>query len=436
MARKRYAIPQYGTVIMAGKEYYRTRIEDADGKRVALYGRTREELYDKVLEAREQIEDNTFRRSSPTVKEYCEKWLLLQSAQVRATTLTDYTSKVNRHIIKPLGHMNIADVTADDIRLALVPVSKKSASVYKSVNILYKSIFAAAKESKVIQDNPTIYLSGKNGGVPQKEKNPLTDDQVERLLDAIRGLPPYVFVMLGLYAGLRREEILALQWDSVFLDEAAPYVFVMIGLYAGLRREEILALRWDCVFLDGATPYISVRRAWRSVNNRPVISTELKTPAAKRDIPIPGKLVECLKEAKEKSKSEYVISDRNGNALAESQFVRVWKYIAVRSTEERCYYTYVNGQKIKHVVKPKLGEHQPNNPKLVYTMDFQVTPHQLRHTYITNLIYASVDPKTVQYLAGHENSKVTMDIYAKVKYNKPAQLHGVINRAIDTSKKD
>jgi len=29
-----------------------------------------------------------------------------------------------------------------------------------------------------------------------------------------------------------------------------------------------------------------------------------------------------------------------------------------------------------------------------------------------------VDPKTVQYLAGHENSKVTMDIYAKVKYNK------------------
>ena len=404
MARKRYAIPQYGTVIMAGKEYYRTRIEDADGKRVALYGRTREELYDKVLEAREQIEDNTFRRSSPTVKEYCEKWLLLQSAQVRATTLTDYTSKVNRHIIKPLGHMNIADVTADDIRLALVPVSKKSASVYKSVNILYKSIFAAAKESKVIQDNPTIYLSGKNGGVPQKEKNPLTDDQVERLLDAIRGLPPYVFVMLG--------------------------------LYAGLRREEILALRWDCVFLDGATPYISVRRAWRSVNNRPVISTELKTPAAKRDIPIPGKLVECLKEAKEKSKSEYVISDRNGDALAESQFVRVWKYIAVRSTEERCYYTYVNGQKIKHVVKPKLGEHQPNNPKLVYTMDFQVTPHQLRHTYITNLIYASVDPKTVQYLAGHENSKVTMDIYAKVKYNKPAQLHGVINRAIDTSKKD
>ena len=56
---------------------------------------------------------------------------------------------------------------------------------------------------------------------------------------------------------------------------------------------------------------------------------------------------------------------------------------------------------------------QKNQPKIKYTLDFDVTPHQLRHTYITNLLYAGVDPKTVQYLAGHENSKTTMDIYAK-----------------------
>ena len=38
----------------------------------------------------------------------------------------------------------------------------------------------------------------------------------------------------------------------------------------------------------------------------------------------------------------------------------------------------------------------------MYTLDFTVTLHQLRHTYITNLIYSGIDPKTVQYLAGHE----------------------------------
>jgi integrase len=94
------------------------------------------------------------------------------------------------------------------------------------------------------------------------------------------------------------------------------------------------------------------------------------------------------------------------------------------------------GQKITKTVTPVLGEKAGHNIKVVYSLDFQVTPHQLRHTYITNLIYASVDPKTVQYLAGHENSKITMDIYAKVKYNKPHQLLPIINGAFSQNKEN
>ena len=391
---KRKTIPNYGTVTMNGIEYYRTRILDADGKRVALYGRTREELYDKVEEAKKQIEDCTFRREMPTVKEYCEKWLLMQSAHVRNTTMIDYTSKVRNYIIKPLGHMYMADVTTDDIRLAVLPAAKKSESVYRSVNMLMKCIFYSAEDSHIIDENPTRKLSAK-GGIPQKEKEALSDEQVEQLLDAIRGLP--------------------------------PYVFVMIGLYAGLRREEILALKWDCVHLDEDAPYLSVRRAWHVEHNRPVILTELKTKAARRDIPLPKRLADCLRETKANSNSEYVVANRDGEPLSYTQFQRVWKYIVTRSTKERTYVRYVNGQRIKHTIKPVLGERAPHNGKVIYSLDFQVTPHQLRHTYITNLIYAHVDPKTVQYLAGHENSKVTMDIYAKVKYNKPTELAAVVN---------
>lgn len=49
-------------------------------------------------------------------------------------------------------------------------------------------------------------------------------------------------------------------------------------------------------------------------------------------------------------------------------------------------------------------------------------------------VYASVDPKTVQYLAGHENSKTIMDIYAKVKYNKLEELSDVVNAAFEQIK--
>lgn len=48
-----------------------------------------------------------------------------------------------------------------------------------------------------------------------------------------------------------------------------------------------------------------------------------------------------------------------------------------------------------------------------------------------HLLYTGVDPKTVQYLAGHENSKTTMDIYARVKYNKPEELFEVVNDALN-----
>lgn len=395
MARRR-TIPKYKTVELNGITYYRTRIEDADGKRVALYGKTREELYDKVEEAKRQIENLSFQRDTPTVKEYCEKWLLMQSAHIRATTLTDYSSKVKNYIIKPLGHLYMADVTADDLKLAIVPAAKKSESVYRSVNMLMKSIFSSAEESHLIDENPARRISAK-GGIPQKKKDSLTDEQAAQLLEAIQGLPPYVFVMLGLYAGLRREEILALQWDCVFLDEEAPY--------------------------------LSVKRAWHTEHNRPVILTELKTKAAQRDIPLPKCLAECLREAKARSNSPYVIANSEGGPLSYTQFKRVWQYIVTRSTKERSYTRYVNGQKLKRTVTPILGETALHNGKVVYSLDFQVTPHMLRHTYITNLIYAQVDPKTVQYLAGHENSKITMDIYAKVKYNKPKELAAVINGA-------
>ena len=396
-------LPAFTRVKRGNYFYLRSFLYDADGKRIAIYGKDETELTEKILQARKTIEDMQFRKVNPTVREYCEKWLEMQAAHVRPSTLRGYTLTVRKYIIDPLGDMYMSDVTADDIKLAMVPVSKRSADVYNKVNMLFKSIFYSAEYSNLLADNPTKNLNAK-GGIPKKEKEALTDAQATQLLETIKDLP--------------------------------PYVFVMIGLYAGLRREEILALKWDCVHLDGATPYLSVRRAWHSEKNRPVITTDLKTPAAKRDVPIPENLADCLRKEKETSISEFVIADRDGQPLSYSQFTRIWNYIKVRSTKERTLYKYVNGQAIRKKFKPEPGQKCVNRENIVYCLDFTVTPHQLRHTYITNLIYAGIDPKTVQYLAGHENSKVTMDIYAKAKYNKPEELSSVVNTALKRQSDD
>ena len=397
--------PQYSTDTINGYTYYRTRIVDADGKRVSLRAKSPEELETKKAEALRQIAETTFRLENPTVADYCEKWLTMKTAHIRATTLADYRSKVKQHIVKPLGDKYMADVTPDDINLAILPASKLSQSVYQSVQMLYKLIFEAAVKSRIIRENPAAELNPK-GGTPPKETVALTDEQVQILLDAIRGLP--------------------------------PYPFVMIGLYAGLRREETLALKWDRIDLNGKTPTIKVCRAWHTEHNRLVISDQLKTKAARRNIPIPPQLVECLKEVKLKSTSEYVFaSSIDGGPLSYTQFARLWKYVTVRSTKPRTYTRYLeNGEKLKRTVTPVLGQRATHNNTVIYSMDFQVKTHQLRRTYITNLIYANVDPKTVQYLAGHENIKETLDIYAKVKYNRPEDIAATINSAFAPKRQD
>ena len=57
MAAKKKRIPRYSTVEINGHSYYRTVITDEEDNRISLYGKTREELYDKEMAALEQIDN-------------------------------------------------------------------------------------------------------------------------------------------------------------------------------------------------------------------------------------------------------------------------------------------------------------------------------------------------------------------------------------------
>ena len=41
----------------------------------------------------------------------------------------------------------------------------------------------------------------------------------------------------------------------------------------------------------------------------------------------------------------------------------------------------------------------------------RITPHVLRHTFCTNVQQAGLDVKSLQYLMGHSNASVTLDVY-------------------------
>lgn len=374
------------------KQLFRKRVKGRDGLYYALYGKTPQELSSKIEEFLEDLRVYGDNRENPLVCDYADYWIDLQEGHLTYGAFVDYKSIINCHIKPAMEGLRMRNVRPDDIKRMMKRVTSYSKSIHDKTYMLTKQIFTNAFENGVIAENPCPRMHA--GGREPKERQALTDEQVETLINAVKG--------------------------------TRAYVFCMIGIYAGLRREEILGLKWDCVTLSG-TPAIVVKRACRFVHNRPVVEERLKTKASKRRIPIPPQLVECLKEAKKESKSDFVIGNDDGTALAESQFQRLWKYIDKRTVGTKTYFRYKNGKKTQFTFEAVKGERAKHNPGVVYSIDFKVTPHILRHTYITNLLLKGVDVKTVQYLAGHERAKITLDIYAHLTYNRPEDIIEKIN---------
>ena len=126
--------------------------------------------------------------------------------------------------------------------------TKKSAS-FISLWFVFTNLFSGQqKESRIIENNNNlVYLTSKwRRSAKRKRKKLLTDEQAARLLDGChsKGLPPYVFVMLGLYAGFRREEILAQQWDSVYLDTDNLYLTVRRACNTGCKSIWSFLINW------------------------------------------------------------------------------------------------------------------------------------------------------------------------------------------------
>ena len=64
-----------------------------------------------------------------------------------------------------------------------------------------------------------------------------------------------------------------------------------------------------------------------------------------------------------------------------------------------------------------------------------ITPHAFRHTYCTNQARAGMNPKTLQYLMGHSNISVTMNVYTHLRFD-DAKDEMVRLEELNTAKKE
>lgn len=369
------------------QNYLKKKIKDERGVYIAVYAKTPQELAQKVAERTAEIERRKQLAENPLVWQYAQTWYKLYTPRLSDSRKSDYAIAINRHICPIIGARHMLDVTPGDIADVMLACADLSRSSQDKIVCALKKIFAAGEKAGVVRVNPCVDLRA--GGKRAAEKEALTRQQMRTLEDAVTG--------------------------------TRIYPFVMIGLYAGLRREEILGLQWDCVHLDGAAPYISVRRALRWVHNRPVVSGELKSAAARRDVPIPPTLVGCLADLQRTATGDYVISSSDGQPWSMTAYRNAWRYITRRQTGA--------AKRTEHgetvLREKKLGE-TVRNSKVQITIDFDVTPHILRHTYITNMILSGANVKVVQYLAGHSKVETTLNIYTHLIERSPEANLGAV----------
>lgn len=141
--------------------------------------------------------------------------------------------------------------------------------------------------------------------------------------------------------------------------------------YTGCRRGEALALEWEDIDLKERVIHVSKEVEFHG--NQGVIVHWTKSEAGNRKIIIRAKLLEMLPK---RHKSGLLFPGKAGGPITKGEFIQWWDDL-------------------------KLG----------------VTPHQLRHAYVTEMYEAGVSAEMAMTQTGHSDIRTMRGIYTHIRNN-------------------
>lgn len=216
-----------------------------------------------------------------TLQQYALKWLPLHKGNVSAKCYNDYAKQLEK-LLSVCGSRPLSSITVDDAAAVWQLFSGMSASLIHRARMLYISLFDTAIENDLIRKNP---FTAKHAQPPKAPA--------------------------GSHRALNPEEIALIGSTPHRLQPA-----VMIMLYAGLRRGEVLAL--DMASVDLLHGLIHVSQAVRFDGNRPVL-TDPKTEAGVRSVPVLSPLRPILE-----NRVGLVAEAVHGGLMTDTAFRRAW----------------------------------------------------------------------------------------------------------------
>ena len=197
--------------------YTRYRI---NGVQSYISARTQQDCYDKLKKALKHADNKAstirIKAEKPksrciTLKEWYDKWLkIYKLGKIKATTLKVYQSTIihipKKIFDKPLDRIDIEDIS-DILNNCKAPRQKQK--LYELLNM----IFEKAKQNDIITKNVVINLDK-----PKHEKNhgiALTNKEQSELIEKCKDIANIDVMLVALYQGLRRGEVLGLTIDNL-----------------------------------------------------------------------------------------------------------------------------------------------------------------------------------------------------------------------------
>ena len=123
-----------------------------------------------------------------------------------------------------------------------------------------------------------------------------------------------------------------------------------------------------------------------------------KTSAGTRKLPVTEDVAKCFQaiiEDREKPKVEKVVDGYTGFLFLDDKVL----LLVTMHWEHR----------FNHMVKRYNDIYRVQMPN--------ITPHVCRHTYCSNMAKSGMNPKTLQYLMGHSDISVTMNVYTHIGFD-------------------
>ena len=293
--------------------------------------------------------------------DYLGDWIPAQEPHLRPSTLALYRTVANAYIVPRLGRETLqgltpqrvgrfyADLLANGGRggKALAPKTVRHAHI-----VLRRALDDAVKAGLVTRN---VAALTKAPTVRRAEMRTWTGEQVGTFLDAAREHAPRLAAafVVEVTTGLRRGELLGLQWSEVDLDAARARVVRSLIIVDNLIRE-----------------------------------SEVKTKAGRRLVPLAPEAVAALREHRKRQLEERLAW---GPAYQENDLV-FCREDGTPLHPERLIHAFARITKAAGLSPIRF--------------------HDLRHTFATLGLQAGVPAKVMQEILGHSSIVVTLDTYS------------------------